>query len=242
MPAGRTGPCIARHLRRAGTARRRTRARRRAMAASARTPRRPNGGMSPSNRSRNATQFDGDHQRKLNGDGERSLQTPAKEPQCRNVLSHGPSLRRAGPRRATLLHRLDDERLFLCRQGRTARQAQARLEEPLAPTSPPLTAAVRGRPAAGASASRRAATRCSVTRGAGECPLGSLPNASRIDRDARQPRIRAAVAGFGQEVDARVAAERVDVRAPDASPAFAPSSRGFCSCPRPSAASRLLSR
>ncbi len=39
----------------------------------------------------------GDHQRKLNGDSERSLQTPAKEPQCRNVLSHGPSLRLRRP-------------------------------------------------------------------------------------------------------------------------------------------------
>ena len=86
-------------------------------------------------------------------------------------------------------------------QARPARQAQAALEQPV------------GHRAAAHRACREdrlqvhrlpdaAATRCSRPRGASRMSSRVAPNSARIDGDAGQPAVRAAVGGFGHELDA----------------------------------------
>ena len=128
------------------------------------------------------------------------------------------------------------------RSGSSRWAGRARARRDARPTRAAAHPAAVRRPAAGASASRPAAPRCLCARGPGGCPLAVAPKLRGIDREAGQPAVGAAVRRLGHE--ARCPGGRRARRGRRRCSPGAASTRSSRtrSCPRPTAASRLLSR
>ena len=130
-----------------------------------------------------------DHQRKLNRDGERPLQTLGKEPQCGNALSHGPSPPAAPARGA---HRSSTASMTrACSDAVKAEPLgrQSPCSKSRRPTSPPRTWHERktGCRCIGFQTGRDSMFRDSRCR---RISSRVVPSRQRVDHDARQPRIR----------------------------------------------------